>query len=183
MTVPGVKLWQFSDEIVSTRESKLPRSSWVKRLFYESGSPSGYKESHCQKSVEGPKPHCEDPGIEPFPVSLFDSSGVYICKSIANDLRHGNYVCKSKVIYLFDSAKIHRNLHDVKVVREIKRYWIDWACEDGSILVFQQTVNYRHTQAFDLVGSHFHAFVDIPYVSLYMQVAIEIPVEFPYVIQ
>ena len=28
------------------------------------------------------------------------SSGVYICKSIVNDLRHGNYICKSEVIYL-----------------------------------------------------------------------------------
>ena len=29
-----------------------------------------------------------------------DSSGVYICKSVINDLRHGNYICKSEVIYL-----------------------------------------------------------------------------------
>ena len=28
------------------------------------------------------------------------SSGVYICKSIVNDLKHGNYICKSEVIYL-----------------------------------------------------------------------------------
>ena len=26
--------------------------------------------------------------------------GVYICKSVVNDLRHGNYICKSEVIYL-----------------------------------------------------------------------------------
>ncbi len=32
--------------------------------------------------------------------SYRDSSGVYICKSIVNDLRHGNYICKSEVIYL-----------------------------------------------------------------------------------
>ena len=32
------------------------------------------------------------------PVS--DSSGVYICKSIVNDLRHGNFICKSEEIYL-----------------------------------------------------------------------------------
>jgi hypothetical protein len=25
-----------------------------------------------------------------------DSSGVYICKSVVNDLRHGNYICKSE---------------------------------------------------------------------------------------
>ena len=29
-----------------------------------------------------------------------DSSGVYICKSIVNDLRHGNHICKSEGIYL-----------------------------------------------------------------------------------
>ena len=29
-----------------------------------------------------------------------DSSGVYICKSIVNDLRHGNYICKSEGIHL-----------------------------------------------------------------------------------
>ena len=28
------------------------------------------------------------------------SSGVYICKSIVNDLRHENYICNSEVIYL-----------------------------------------------------------------------------------
>ena len=28
-----------------------------------------------------------------------DSSGVYICKSVVNDIRHGNYICKSKEIY------------------------------------------------------------------------------------
>ena len=28
-----------------------------------------------------------------------DSSGVYICKSIVNHLRHGNFICKSEVIY------------------------------------------------------------------------------------
>ena len=32
--------------------------------------------------------------------SSADSSGVYICKSIVNGLRHGNYICKSEVIYL-----------------------------------------------------------------------------------
>ena len=29
-----------------------------------------------------------------------NSSGVYICNSIVNDLRHGNYICKSEGIYL-----------------------------------------------------------------------------------
>jgi hypothetical protein len=29
-----------------------------------------------------------------------DSSGVYICKSIVNYLRHGNYICELLVIYL-----------------------------------------------------------------------------------
>ena len=29
-----------------------------------------------------------------------DSSGVYICKSVVNDLRHGNFICKSEGIYL-----------------------------------------------------------------------------------
>ena len=28
-----------------------------------------------------------------------NSSGVYICKSVVNDLRHGNFICKSEVIY------------------------------------------------------------------------------------
>ena len=34
------------------------------------------------------------------PAAFVYSSGVYICKSIVNDLRHGNYICKSEVIYL-----------------------------------------------------------------------------------
>ncbi len=32
--------------------------------------------------------------------SYWDSSGVFICKSIVNDLRHGNFICKSEGIYL-----------------------------------------------------------------------------------
>ena len=31
---------------------------------------------------------------------LGDPSGVYMCKSVVNDLRRGNYICKSEVIYL-----------------------------------------------------------------------------------
>ena len=33
-----------------------------------------------------------------------DSSGVYICKSIVNDLKHGNYICKSEGNYLWLSV-------------------------------------------------------------------------------
>jgi hypothetical protein len=33
-------------------------------------------------------------------VNLCDSSGVYICKSIVNHLKHGNYICKSEVNHL-----------------------------------------------------------------------------------
>ena len=29
-----------------------------------------------------------------------DSSGVYICKSVVNDLKHGNYISKSEGNYL-----------------------------------------------------------------------------------
>ena len=36
-----------------------------------------------------------------------NSSGVYICKSIVNDIRHGNFICKSEGIYL---VKIRRVL-------------------------------------------------------------------------
>ena len=31
---------------------------------------------------------------------LLDSSGDYICKSVVNYLRHGNYICKSEGIHL-----------------------------------------------------------------------------------
>ena len=37
---------------------------------------------------------------------LGDSSGVYICKSVVNDLRHGNYICKSEGIYLIYEHRI-----------------------------------------------------------------------------
>jgi hypothetical protein len=33
-------------------------------------------------------------------IPINDSSGVYIYKSVVNDLKHGNYICNSKVIYL-----------------------------------------------------------------------------------
>jgi hypothetical protein len=42
---------------------------------------------------------------------VLDSSGVYICKSIVNDLRHGNYTCKSEVIYLDELQKQILNPH------------------------------------------------------------------------
>jgi hypothetical protein len=32
--------------------------------------------------------------------SYRDSSGVYICKSVVNYLRHENFICKSEGIYL-----------------------------------------------------------------------------------
>ena len=35
-----------------------------------------------------------------FSIESSDSSGIYICKSVENDVRHGNYICKSEVIYL-----------------------------------------------------------------------------------
>jgi hypothetical protein len=34
----------------------------------------------------------------------FDSSGVYKCKSKENDLKHGNYTCKSEVMYLVEDV-------------------------------------------------------------------------------
>ena len=33
-------------------------------------------------------------------IKVSDSSGVYICKSVVNYLRHGHYICESEVIYL-----------------------------------------------------------------------------------
>ena len=42
----------------------------------------------------------EDRVLEPTP--LCNSSGVYICKSVVNYLRHGNFICKSEGIYLED---------------------------------------------------------------------------------
>ena len=38
---------------------------------------------------------------------LRDSSGVYICKSVVNDLRHGNYICKSEGIHLLGRSLGH----------------------------------------------------------------------------
>jgi hypothetical protein len=34
------------------------------------------------------------------PGGLATSSGVYICKSVVNDSRYGNYICKSEEIHL-----------------------------------------------------------------------------------
>ena len=54
-----------------------------------------------------------------------DSSGVYICKSIVNYLRHGNYIWKSEEIYLgvsMDSASISAagcNSHTTIIVRPV----------------------------------------------------------------
>ena len=37
-------------------------------------------------------------------IGICNSSGVYICNSIVNDLRHGNFICKSYVNYLRGEA-------------------------------------------------------------------------------
>ena len=42
-----------------------------------------------------------------------DSSGVYICKSIVNYLRHGNFIYKSEVIYLRVAIEAARVSHFV----------------------------------------------------------------------
>ena len=42
------------------------------------------------------------------------SSGVYICKSIVNYLRHGNYICKSEGIHL--SRSIPLNAEDPRTL-------------------------------------------------------------------
>jgi hypothetical protein len=34
------------------------------------------------------------------------TNGVYICKSVVNDLRHGNYICKSEEMYLTYEGRI-----------------------------------------------------------------------------
>ena len=47
----------------------------------------------------------EAPSDEADELLRSDSSGVYICKSIVNYLRHGNYVCKSEGIHLTASMK------------------------------------------------------------------------------
>jgi hypothetical protein len=39
-------------------------------------------------------------GEDDFCGREYNSSGVYICKTIVHDLRHGNYICKSEGIYL-----------------------------------------------------------------------------------
>ena len=40
---------------------------------------------------------CKSEGNVPdIRTSYWDSSGVYICKSVVNHLRHGNYICKSE---------------------------------------------------------------------------------------
>ena len=50
-----------------------------------------------------------------------ESSGVYICKSVVNDLRHGNYICKSEGIHLFEryEEKRVRDNHNAAVTEGI----------------------------------------------------------------
>ena len=53
-------------------------------------------ESHLVRGVPQVRLDPEDVGA----FERSDSSGVHICKSVGNYLRHGNYICKSEVIYL-----------------------------------------------------------------------------------
>ena len=63
--------------------------------------------------------------------SAFPSSGVYICNSIVNDLRHGNSIRKSQVIYLSSAGLteagrewgrkcVHPPLHPIGTGRRLK---------------------------------------------------------------
>ena len=42
--------------------------------------------------------------------SVSGSSGVYICNSIVNDLRHGNFICKSEDIHLPAGVYLHDSI-------------------------------------------------------------------------
>ena len=47
-----------------------------------------FSDGHCEAAEEG-----KDMAVQ-------DSSGVYLCRSVVNYLRHGNYIFKSEGIYL-----------------------------------------------------------------------------------
>jgi hypothetical protein len=50
--------------------------------------------------LSGTRGHLDLPSRTPDDqTSPCNSSGVYMCKSVVNDLRHGNFICKSEVIY------------------------------------------------------------------------------------
>ena len=52
----------------------------------------------------------DNPRPEQSPRESHESSGVYMCKSVENDLRHGNYICKSEGIHLSseDNSRLAR---------------------------------------------------------------------------
>jgi hypothetical protein len=50
---------------------------------------------------------------------LKDSSGVYIYKSVENDLKHGNLICKSEEIYLKDSPMGDRQMTRCRLLRTL----------------------------------------------------------------
>ena len=53
-----------------------------------------------EKKNEGKNKEKSPPPERFVAAVLLHPSGVYICKSIVHDLRHGNFICKSEVIYL-----------------------------------------------------------------------------------
>ncbi len=38
-------------------------------------------------------------GLDESSAFGYNSSGVYICKSVVNDLKHGKYICKSEEVF------------------------------------------------------------------------------------
>ena len=80
-----------------------------------------------------------------------NSSGFYICKSVVNDLRHGNYICKSE-----------ENIPDIRT-----SYW-----DSSGVYICKSLVNYlRH--------GNYICKSEVSYLTY--EHRIEIPVEFTYV--
>ena len=50
--------------------------------------------------------------------SYLNSSGVYICKSVVNDFRHGNYIFKSEGFYL-DIRTSYRDSSGVYICKSV----------------------------------------------------------------
>ena len=83
-----------------------------------------------------------------------NSSGVYICKSVVNDLRHGNYICKSEVIYLYRLPVPFENVYSHDHLPDITKMFVDrLEIQMFCVLELLQTRDYELEYCFKILRS------------------------------
>jgi hypothetical protein len=83
-----------------------------------------------------------------------NSSGVYIYKSVVNDLRHGNFICKSEVVYLYRLSVPLENVYSNHHLSDVTKVFIDrLEIQMFCVLELLQTRDYELEYCFKILRS------------------------------